>query len=324
MEESGTRKRRAAFLIKGLISAGLLWYLLSTIDLAPLAERFSSVQLMPIVAAVIILCVQILVVSLRWRIVVESMARRFEFFTLLKYVLIGLFFNQALPTALGGDIVRAWYIHLAGVRGRHAVYSVLLDRLAALAASALLMLMLISLVFERVPDPAVRGGFIIVVAAIGVGFVFLFSLDRLRIHVLSELVAGLGTDLAVAARKVFFRFRSGVNVVGLSACSLCCTIMVVYLIGAGFGVEVTLRDCFILVPPVILMTMVPISIAGWGVRELAMVQAFGYANVADADSLLLSIGLGMLTLLISLPGGIVWLVAARSAPPPDVTELESD
>ena len=324
MATPDNRKRNFLFLIKGVISVALLWYLINKIDLAPLSGRLSSIQFAPIVAAVVVLCVQIVIVSTRWRIVVELISRKFGFSELFKIVLIGMFFNQALPTALGGDVVRAWYIHLAGVRGRHAVYSVLLDRLTALAANALVMLLLIGLVFELVPDSSVRGGFIAVIAAIIVGFLVLLTLDRIAIQIFPSLIAKLGTDLAATARRLLLDIRYSSRVIGLSALSLCCTVIVVYLIGLSLSVSVTLRDCFVLVPPVILMSMMPVSVAGWGIRELAMVTAFGYAGVADADALLLSLGFGVMNLSIGLPGGIVWLAAARSVPPPDMAELESD
>jgi hypothetical protein len=72
------------------------------------------------------------------------------------------------------------------------------------------------------------------------------------------------------------------------------------------------------------MSMLPVSVAGWGVRELAMVSAFGYAGVPNADALLMSLCFGLLILTISLPGGLLWLVTARSTAPLDEKALESD
>lgn len=317
-------KRHILFLLKGIISIALLWYLFNKIEMGPLAGRLSDLRVVPITAAVGLLVIQIAIVSIRWRIVIRAISRTFPFRQLFKIVLMGLFFNQALPTALGGDVVRAWYIHLAGVRGRYAVYSVLLDRLSALAASALVMLILMGPVFEMVTDASVRWGFVVVVCAILTGFLVLLTLDRIGVQFFPGLIAKLGTDLAAAARRLLLDVRYSAGVLGLSALSLCCTVFVIYLIGSSASVPVTLRDCFVLVPPVILMSMMPVSVAGWGVRELAMVTAFGYAGVADADALLLSLGFGVMNLAVGLPGGVVWLVAARSAPPPDTAELERD
>jgi uncharacterized membrane protein YbhN (UPF0104 family) len=53
----------------------------------------------------------------------------------------------------------------------------------------------------------------------------------------------------------------------------------------------------------------PISIAGWGVRETAMVSAFSFVGIPDASTLVLSILFGIVTMLTALPGGLVFLTA---------------
>ena len=63
-------------------------------------------------------------------------------------------------------------------------------------------------------------------------------------------------------------------------------------------------------PPVLLVMTLPISIAGWGVREQAMVSAFALINVPGEGALALSIMFGLLGLIMGLPGGIVWLMSS--------------
>jgi hypothetical protein len=63
-----------------------------------------------------------------------------------------------------------------------------------------------------------------------------------------------------------------------------------------------------LVPPVILVAVVPISIAGWGVREGAMIAAFAYAGLPQSDGLIVSLLFGIGFLLVGIVGGLVWVV----------------
>jgi hypothetical protein len=65
--------------------------------------------------------------------------------------------------------------------------------------------------------------------------------------------------------------------------------------------------------PVILISVVPISIAGWGVRETAMVAAFAYAGLAQADGLIVSVLFGGGLLVLGILGGVVWLLTAERA-----------
>ena len=67
-------------------------------------------------------------------------------------------------------------------------------------------------------------------------------------------------------------------------------------------------DCLVLIPPVVLVSTIPISIAGWGVREAAMITLLALVGVAKADAFVLSVLFGLLTFGLSLPGGIVWII----------------
>ena len=79
------------------------------------------------------------------------------------------------------------------------------------------------------------------------------------------------------------------------------------MLALALGINITLLDCLVLVPPVMLVTTLPISIAGWGVREGAMVAAFGFVGVPAQESLLLSLLFGVLGIVVALPGGLIWL-----------------
>ena len=64
----------------------------------------------------------------------------------------------------------------------------------------------------------------------------------------------------------------------------------------------------IVMPLVTLIMVIPISIAGWGIREGAMVVGLGYLGVIPESALALSVLYGLLLLTIALPGGLIWLV----------------
>jgi hypothetical protein len=64
---------------------------------------------------------------------------------------------------------------------------------------------------------------------------------------------------------------------------------------------------------VTLITVLPISLAGWGVREVTVVALLGMLGVEDEAALLLSIEFGLLAMLVSLPGGVLWLFVGRSS-----------
>ena len=84
--------------------------------------------------------------------------------------------------------------------------------------------------------------------------------------------------------------------------------LMVFILGTGLELHVTILDCIVLVPPILLILTIPISIGGWGVRESVMISGFALVGVTNEAALVLSVLFGLTTLLVSLPGGIVWLL----------------
>src|SRR5439155_16336779 len=71
------------------------------------------------------------------------------------------------------------------------------------------------------------------------------------------------------------------------------------------------EQVFMLIPPIMLITMMPISIAGWGVREATMMVAFGYAGLAQMDGTVVSILFGAVSFVVGAIGGLVWILSAE-------------
>jgi hypothetical protein len=76
--------------------------------------------------------------------------------------------------------------------------------------------------------------------------------------------------------------------------------------------EIAPLACLALVPVVLLLSTLPISVAGWGVRETVMVSALGFAGAESSEAFALSILFGLALLALSLVGAIMWLVQGRS------------
>ena len=89
----------------------------------------------------------------------------------------------------------------------------------------------------------------------------------------------------------------------------------------ALGLSVSAIDAFTLVPAALLLAMIPISIAGWGVREVIFIQAFSLAGVASGDALALSLFYGCAGMLMGILGGAVWFAERRLQSP--VVELSS-
>jgi hypothetical protein len=81
----------------------------------------------------------------------------------------------------------------------------------------------------------------------------------------------------------------------------------VFTIARSLGMELDFQLFLVAMPPVFLLTFIPVSLAGWGIREGAMVGIFLLVG-ADKDHILaVSIVYGLILIVSSLPGGLFWL-----------------
>ena len=120
--------------IKIAISALLIWWLVSQSNIDRLVENMSSVNPWGLALALLVLVSLSAVQALRWSLVVRAIGKVLHYKDAFKNVLIGIFFNQVLPSSIGGDAIRIWRAYRLGLGLIPAAHSVMLDRLTALLA----------------------------------------------------------------------------------------------------------------------------------------------------------------------------------------------
>lgn len=305
-----------SFAVKAAISAALIWLLFGSVDWAQVGTRLLHLDAGEGVLCLAILAAQIMATSQRWRIISRIIGVLFGLGAAMRMMWIGLFFNQALPSSIGGDAVRAFLVTREGASFGRAIAVVLCDRVFALLVLVGVMALTLPLMFDRVDDASARWGMTILAGAGLAGFAaFLFLGDAiahlLRRWKMSRPIGNLAADF----HSLFATTAGAAGLFALSTVIHLATVVAVFALADGLGLSVGLIDCLVLVPPILLATMLPLSIAGWGVREGAMVIGFGFVGVAAADALALSVTFGIAQLIIALPGGLLWL-KGRPTPPP--------
>ena len=165
--------------VKILISAALLYFSLRKVDLHDLVSRLSVGSLGWIALAIAVLFLQIFVGVLRWREISAECGAPIEVRQGMRFNLIGAFFNQTLPSSIGGDAVRLWLVARAGAGWRAATYSIFVDRAIGLIALAILIVASLPWSYTLITDPAGRSALLLVdfaALAAGLGFLVLGAL----------------------------------------------------------------------------------------------------------------------------------------------------
>ena len=294
-------------LLKAAVSGLLIWFLVSRTDLRAVIDQVLSIGADGFLWIVLILLALVPVAAFRWLVIMGGGGKSLNFAGAVRIVMIGNFFNQTLPSSIGGDAVRMWEARRAGLGLGLSVNSVLLDRFAALIAICLIIGATSPVTFSLIDDPAARWGLVTVAVGGLSALGLLLILDRMPASLLRwRLTRGIAA-LSADGRRVFLTPRYATATILTSVVIQVTVAMVVFLIARNLALPVSVLECVVLVPPVMLVTALPISIAGWGVREGAMVTAFGFVGVAAADALAMSVLFGIATVCMSLPGGVLWL-----------------
>jgi glycosyltransferase 2 family protein len=296
-----------------LVSAVLVWWLLHTVSFAPMVTRMRALQGLDLAVILGLAVAQILLFGVRWWLVGRACAAELRFWSAIRIAFISMFFNQTLPATVGGDIMRAYLANREGVPARRAIAGVLIDRFVGVFALVGLVAATLPAFYEIVHDPRLRASVttIAIAGMLALGVVLLGGGHFAKLLGRWRLLRPFGS-LADDLRSVFAR-PDAILTTALSLAVHLASVGLVMLLAAAMGLRLAPLSALVLVPPVILIMMIPISLAGWGVRESALVVALAQAGVAAPDALAISIGFGLACLAASLPGGVLWLWKSRTA-----------
>ena len=153
-----------------------------------------------------------------------------------------------------------------------------------------------------------RYGVVLLLGAALCGLFVFFLMDYLpprrllRFRLVSELAA-----LSREGRRLCSRPGRLAALLGLAAITIGLTILAFMLVADSLGVDLPFASWVVIVPPVTLIQLVPVSLAGWGVRELGFVVVLAGFGIPAEAALATSILVGFCTIAVGLPGGLLWL-----------------
>ena len=304
-----------------LVSAALLFFAFRGINVAAIQSRLSGINPVWVLLAILATIFQIFLGALRWRLISTACTAPLGTGQAFRYNMIGAFFNQTLPSTIGGDAMRLWLVKQTGAGWRAATYSVLVDRAIGLIALAIIVIASLPWSYELVANHRGRIALLLVdVGALGAGLGFLLlgylSWKWLRTFWPTKHVHAC----SVIANRVIFNRRSGPKIAVLSLSIHVMAVVIAWCAVRSISAPAAFEQLFMLIPPIMLITMLPISIAGWGVREATMMVAFGYAGLAQTDGTIVSLLFGASSFVVGAIGGLIWILSAEKAKAPEDIE----
>jgi glycosyltransferase 2 family protein len=324
LEPTSGARRWLPFLVKALVSIGLLIVLFRQTDVQAVLDRARGADLRWLAAALGLYGLMILLSAWRWQVLLHTQRVHAPFGLLTSSWLVATFFNNFLPSNIGGDVVRiADSARLTGSR-TVAGTVVVMDR-----AMGLVALLCVAAVGSLVsPAAGLRlpgSGYLWIGAAAalstGLGALLaprllprlLTPLCRVRPGFLEPRLERLGDALER------FRHRRGQLGQAFAGAFVVQLVLVGFFLCIAYALGAALPVLYglIVVPVSLVVQMLPISINGFGVREAVFSYFFVELGLGAEAGLALSLMSAGLIMLFSLSGGLVFLGRRGGTPSPE-------
>jgi glycosyltransferase 2 family protein len=299
-------------LFKLSVSSGLIWFLISKIDSTSIIDLLTNADLILLFWAFTFSCTQILVLSLRWKIILEHQNINIPFISAMQVTWVGLFVSQTMPSTVGGDLFRLYYLVKNQVTKGKALLAVLMDRIFGILGLVLLTFFSLIIMFQSIEDSIVNNATLLIIIGSLIVVILSFYLDYLPNFFSHHKIVRGFLSLSSESRSCLFSYKYGLSTLLLSILGHSISIIVVINISAALALNVTWLDIVMIVPITTLFMVIPITIAGWGVREGIMVTGLSYVGVVPEEALPLALIYGFTALLVALPGGVLWLFSFRN------------
>jgi len=304
-------RRAARWLVRVLVSAAIVGYVLVDVDLGDVARALSRVRLAPLLVGVGLFLVSQALSAYKWSRIGRALGFEESLVDYARFYFIGMFFNLFGPSTLGGDLVRALYLG-AGRRRRLAVSSVVFDRASGLA----LLVALGALGFVLFPEyqfpPSLILGTVAMGGALLAGW---WAAPRLvRLLPATRWTGQLRREVEVDLAPLWRDRRLLATVALVSVVFHLTQVAGQYVLARAAGARLPFSYCLIFHPAIGVMTALPVSVNGLGVREGGYLYFLTRLDVDDSIAVALSLLAFGVTVFGGLLGGLVFLASGATLP----------
>ena len=309
------------FILKLSVSSGLLYLLISKVSIETIIEYIKLINPLAFASAIGLYIFSIYISSLRWALLISQ---KISIKRLFSMYMIGSFFNICLPGIIGGDAVKAYYLSRelkntpSENRGKEnlkinrinpessviAIASVFMDRYIGL--SALMIIGMIAFPFGlKYLEISTQN--ILIWLTPGIFFLFIFIS-----FILFSYRVGGGIKLLHSIYEYFDIYKTKRDI--LIKCLLYSFIVqmsgifAVFILSVGMSYNISLLIISIFMPMITLISLIPISISGIGLRELSFVVFLGSMGVPSDMSIALSLSWFFSVVAASILGLVLYVL----------------
>jgi hypothetical protein len=245
-----------------------------------------------------------LIAAYRWRLIMKLLDFHEKVSFYVQSYFRGSFFNQVLPGSIGGDAVRTIELVQKGYDKKDAIYGIFVDRIIGLVGLLVLNLIANNLFYGSFPSWLYQLLNLITLGGIA-GFLMLFVFEKFT-FLTKFAFSNLFVRLSKRLNKLYRNKALLIQHIAITVVVHIFSILAIYALALSVEVDLNLQTLLIAIPPVFLLTIVPISLAGWGVRESGMVGILMLVGAQKEEILVVSVLYGLLLIISAIPGAWFW------------------
>jgi glycosyltransferase 2 family protein len=315
---------KLVFAAKVLVTLGLLLAVFASVEPSDLRAVLFRANPVLLLVATVLYAMTFVIGGIRWRAINAALGHDTTLGFCVRVFFISGFFSQfVVGGGYGGDVYRIWALAKRTKNKLKSFVTVFIDRASGLMGAVLAVVCLAPVYWLTFPEHASLLLGISLSCAVAIALViFLAWIGKHR------TVRGIARPGSKALRARLFEvsrdFAAGflswpstVIHLGWSLVALALNMLAIAAIGDAIGLDLGLATYLSLGPIVFLAKSFPLSVAGWGTREVAMIYFFGFASVDMGSALAMSLLAGVLVLAASSVGGVLWLASGGPVLPND-------
>ncbi|HIP19855.1 MAG TPA: flippase-like domain-containing protein [Sulfurimonas sp.] len=297
-------------IIKLIITIAIFYFLFKSINFVEFSKIIFNSHGGWIAVALLMQLTSTYLAAYRWFKISQLLVFKEKLSFYVQSYFKGTFFNQVLPSSIGGDAVRIIDLTRKGYEKKDAFYGVFVDRVVGLVGLLVLNL-LATLIFFGTFDNDFSMLIIFITLGGITGFATLFHLHRIS-FLSNYKFLNLFVRLANRLNSLYASRTLLIKHISISVVVHLFSVLTMYGLSLALGLDLSFQTLLIAVPPVFLLTIVPISLAGWGVREGAMIGIFMLIGADQTKVLAMSILYGLLLILSAVPGAYFWIKSKQA------------
>lgn len=306
------RKKWLSMALRFGVTLLLFIFLFKSMSWSTLLQALTQVHVGKMLLGLIVGAFSIVISSYQWRSLLRAEQIKYDLAGLIDLYLVGISFSHFLPTGMGGDVVKAVQVGRESKNSAGSASAVLMSRITGFLGMLLIAYPVLiiwrnqfssEIVIWFLTLSLIVGGMLGGTMGVATLLPKLSYKRRWANHRIFASAVKIGDALKASIRRPY---AMGVAILfGIEFWIVGC--LNYYGYGVALGIHIPLYYYFVAIPFVSLVTFLPISINGFGVREAAFVSIFSAAHVPSTTSLLLALFMDAQVLLFGIIGGYIYL-----------------